>query len=432
MKHPEFFVLVIVPRRSAAIELASQLRIGSPLVGAVVDIAKDNPLTFPKKQRRIVITTADLLLSALRQRNPKKPLTGINLVICENLEQLDSKYELALSLLRHATQMTPTRFVGISSSLNDSGDLASWLNVDPFALHSFRPKDRGQSLTMHVQTFNIPQSASLFKAMAKPTHNAITSADSALVFVPSRGQCKTVAMDLLTQCALETETEAGYLPPGIPEEYLEEYRIRFRDRGLCDFISRGIGFYHEGIQREDRNLILSLYAEGIIRVLLVPHDSCWTIPVRASVVVVMGTQYLHAEGSGYDRQLRDYDLAQLVRMQGRAVRHSGSGVFHLFCQVEAKDTLLRFLNEGLPLESRLLETDDIADWYRYQREKGHTPTKQDLVDVLSFTLLGQRASTNPSYYDCKSQSRDENLSRIVDLILDPLTLDTAGTVQETS
>lgn len=415
LRPQDAFILVVAPQRSAAAEIAAQLKIGSALADVSVDIAKENPFTFSKKQkRRIVVCPVEVLSKALCQRNPSAALTGIDLVVCENLEQLDAKYELAVSLLRHATQTTVTRFVGISNSLNDPGDLAAWLNVDPFALHSFRPRDRGQSLTHHVQTFNIPQSASLFKAMAKPTHAAVVGGDSALVFVASRAQCRSVAMDLITQCALEMETETGYLPPGISEEYLEEYRIRFQDRSLFDLVSKGIGFFHEGMRREDRNLVLELYAEGIVQVIIVPHDSCWTVPVRASVVVVMGTQYLHLEDGGTERQLRDYALVQLVRMQGRAVRHSGTGAFHLFCQVEAKDTLLRFINDGLPLESCLLETEDLALWYRDQTERGNLQARQDMVDVLSFTFLGQRISTNPVYYDCKSVSRDENLSRIVD------------------
>jgi antiviral helicase SLH1 len=287
------------------------------------------------------------------------------------------------------------------------------LRVDPAALLSFRPSDRDQSLTTSPHTFSIPQSASLFKAMAKPAHAAIQSAapgESAVVFVPSRGQCRSVAYDLITQCALEQETEKGYLPDGVSQERLEDYLVRLRDTSLVDVVSRGIGFFHEGIHKPDRNLMLELYAEGIIRVLIVPRDSCWTLPVRAAVVVVMGTQYAHAEAEGADRQLRDYGLTELVRMQSRAVRHSGAGHFYLFCQAEGKDTFLRFLNEGLPLESALLNSPELRAWYAAHAHLD----KQQLVDALSFTFLAHRIATNPTYYDCVSSSRYENLSRIVD------------------
>ncbi|KIY73738.1 Sec63-domain-containing protein [Cylindrobasidium torrendii FP15055 ss-10] len=411
-------IFVVAPKATIVLEIASQLRIGTSMTGIPVEIAKSNPFSYDKKQKRIIVVAAEVLFNALSKRTTKAPAAGISLVVCENLEHLDSPYEMAVSLLRHATQTTSTRFVGASSSLNDPGDLAAWLGVDPFALHSFRPKDRGQSLTSHVQTFNIPQSASLFKAMTKPAHTAIMGGDSALVFVASRALCRSVAQDLLTQRALERETESGYLPEGMSDGIVDVLRARLRDRTLLDLVSRGIGIYHAGILKEDRNLMLDLYAEGVVRVLLVPHDSCWTIPVRASVVVVMGTQYLHvSQGAGFEgRQLRDYDLVNLVRMQGRAIRHTGSGAFHLFCQVEARETLLRFLSEGLPLESKLLEGEALGSWYRARKETGAL-SPQDITDILTFTFLGQRVSTNPAYYDCKSESRAENLSRIVDSVI---------------
>ena len=365
----------------------------------------------------IHVFTATQLLCAISQRKPTSSLDGLDLVICENLEQLDSTYELSVSLLRHATQSCPTRFVGFSVSLNDPSDLSSWLGVDSSGLHSFRPRDRGQSLTFSTQTFTIPQSAALFKAMAKPAHAAIQMAppgESALVFVPSRGQCRAVALDILTQCALSTETEKGYLPNSTPREYVEDHLIRFQDTALIDFVSKGVGFFHEGITKPDRTLMLELYAEGIIRVLIVPRDSCWTVPVRATVVVVMGTQYVYVEGQDADRQLRDYQLNELVRMQSRAVRHTGSGHFYLFCQADAKDTFTRFLDEGLPLESQLLERRDLETWYDMQKRNSGSLKEQQIVDALSFTFLARRLVSNPAYYNYTSTSRDESISRIID------------------
>jgi antiviral helicase SLH1 len=204
------------------------------------------------------------------------------------------------------------------------------------------------------------------------------------------------------------------MPAGVSQDYVEDYLVRIQDHSLIDFISRGVGFFHDGIPKPDRYLMLELYAEGIIRVLVVPRDSCWTLPVTAASVVVMGTQYVYVEGSGSDHQLRDYELTELVRMQSRAVRHSGSGNFHLFCQAEANDTFTRFLNDGLPLESELLETHDLETWYHQQVQSGGIAGKQQAVDMLSFTFLARRVVSNPMYYDATAGSRDENLSQIVD------------------
>lgn len=414
------WVLIIAPRRSVASETISQLRATSKNTGIAVEYAVGPDALSLPRGRVIRVLTAAHLLQVISKRDLTKPLLDLGMVMCENLELLDSTYELAVSLLRHATQSSSTRFVGFSNSLNDASDLANWLDIDPSALHSFRPRDRVQSLIFSTKTFTIPQSAALFKAMAKPAHAAIQVAplgESAIIFVPSRGQCKAVALDLLTQCALESETGRGYSPPNTPLEYLEDYLARLQDSTFIDFISKGVGFFHEGIQKPDRNLMLELYAEGIIRVLVVPRDSCWALPVRATVVVVMGTQYVHVEAEGSDRQLRDYGLTELVRMQSRAVRHTGSGYFYLFCQAEAKDTFTRFLNEGLSLESQLLETDDLVQWYNAQKKRAGTLHEQDVLDALSFTFLARRVVGNPAYYDSTPTSWNDNMSRIVDKVI---------------
>ncbi|TFK76028.1 Sec63-domain-containing protein [Pluteus cervinus] len=420
------WVLIIAPRKSVVGETLSELR---PLTQqSDVKLLHGASDWRPPKGKLIQVLTASQLMEAFIHDSSSKSFTDLDLVICENLEQLNSTYELALSLLRHATQASPVRFVGLSNSLLDATGLADWLNVEPFALNSFRPQDRDQSLTFSVQTFNIPQSASLFKAMIKPAHTAIHSAspgDTAIIFVPSRSHCWSIARDLIKQSTIETETNRGYLPNDFSDDLLEALGTRLQNQELLDLISRGIGFFHEGLHRSDWSIMLELFVEGVIRVLIVPRDSCWSLPIRAAVVVVMGTQY--TTGSGPDRQLRDYELAELVRMQGRAIRHTSTGHFHLFCQAESKETFSRFLQNGLPLESTLLDTDDMTQFYLAKKREGHVLNRQDLVDILTFTYLARRTLSNPVYYGNESPSLREALSRVADRITDDAEhLDHAG------
>ncbi|KAJ4467551.1 Sec63-domain-containing protein [Lentinula aciculospora] len=412
------WILIVAPRRSAATEIISDLRSVSRKSNVTLDLASNEKNLLQRPNARTIrVVTAQHLYKAISSWDPTVPLLGLDLVVCENLDEMDGTYELSISLLRHTTQTTPTRYLGISNSLNDAADLAAWLNADEFAFHSFRPTDRSQSLVTSTQSFTIPHSGSLFKAMAKPTHSAIRQVileDTAIVFVSSRNQCRATALDLLTQCALENHSDRGYLPPGVHEYIQEDYLTRLEDMSLTDFLSKGVGFFYDGMRRNDRSLMLQLYAEGIVRVLIVPRESCWSLPVRAAAVVVMGTQYVRLASEGDEQHLRDYDLTELARMQGRAVRHSGFGQFHLFCQAEVRDTYVRFLTEGLPLESKLLENGLLDEWFRLARKQAYLKSKQHVMEALSFTFLAHRVATNPTYYDCPSLSRDENLSRIVD------------------
>ncbi|KAF8165208.1 Sec63 Brl domain-containing protein [Crassisporium funariophilum] len=421
LEAPDAWVLITTPTKASALEIMSELRFGSRLAATAVEYGADTGVFMRPKTRTIRVITAAQLLDAFTNRAAPADIIGLRLVICENLEQLDATYELGISLLRLALQSAPTRFVGISASVYDPSDLANWFDVDPPGLCSFRPQDRDQSLHTSKHTFSIPYSASLFKAMARPAHRVIQNSSggsSALVFVPSRGQCRSIAMDLITRCTLEMETGQGYVPDSISEDLMENYCARLQDAALMDFITKGVGFFHLGIDKGDRNLMLEMYAEGIIRVLIVPKDSCWTVPVRAAVVIVMGTQYVHFAEQGTLRQIRDYTLTELVRMQSRAVQQSGIGQFHLFCQAEALETYSRFLDDGLPLESQLMETQTLADLLGLVVDG--SSDKQRIVDALSFTFLSARVVSNPSYYGFASQNQNENLSIIVDRLVEAL------------
>ncbi|KAF9263522.1 Sec63-domain-containing protein [Marasmius fiardii PR-910] len=412
-KSPTSWTLVVTPHKDAAAEVLSNLKTATNIVDNV-NVVMPNSQNILRRPngRTIMITTSRDLFEAVISRDPRVPLTGLDLVVCENLEHLEAKYELGVSLLRHATQFCLTRFVGFSNSLHDAADVAAWLDADEFAIHSFCPSDRNYPLVTSTQTFSIPQSASLFKAMAKPIHNAIRgvmSGDSAIVFLPSRGQCRFTALDLLTQSALENQTDRGYRGSEMPDEEMEFFLAKLTDRSLVDFVSKGVGIFHGGIPKGDRGLVLRLYVEGVVRVLLVSREACWTLPVRAGIVVVAGTQYVKPAAEG--QHLQDYELVELVRMQSRAVRHSGTGHFHLLCQAEAKETYLRFLNEGLPLESNLLNSEELKLWYGKHKEFSE---EQNVVDGLSFTFLARRMVNNPVYYDCPSPSLEESLSWVAD------------------
>ncbi|EJD01188.1 Sec63-domain-containing protein [Fomitiporia mediterranea MF3/22] len=418
------WALVISPKRGIATDIASGLRQVLGPLGIPVEII-GQAASFSHQNRKVVrVIHPRVILDMLEHPSFANASDFLRLVLCENLELLDAEYELAISLLLHATQNRPTRFVGLSTSLTDASDLADWLRVPSLCMSCFRPSDREQDLRTSIQTFTIPYSAALFKSMAKPAHSAISSGggEFALVFVPSRSQCKPVANDLITQCAMDLKMQ-GYLPVDTSPDALEPYLARLQDQTLADLITRGIGIFHDGVHRSDRALMLELCAEGIVRVLIAPRDALWSVPMRAGVVVVMGTQYLRFDGasrtedpSRRDRQIAEYPLAEVVHMQGRAARHAQAGHFHLLCQAEGRETLTRFQDEGIPLESTLHESSVFKDWLHARWKYGRISSvdTQQTLDILSWTYLTRRMESNPMYYDAVPGDLDTSLSRLVD------------------
>ena len=408
-------MLIISPRRNLATEVSAELREPSHSLGLRLELCQGNEAFKPRTGPSVRIASAAVVLDSLAASGGGiESLKRLKLVVLENLETLDADYELAISVLRFRCHGLPVRFVGSSASLNDSADLATWLQVDNSALHSFRPIDRDQSFTVATKTFTTPLSSALYKAMAKPAHSAITfhPEQPVIIFVPSRNHCRSVAMDLITECALsDLNNVRGFVPSRVDQNELELRLEKFQDRTLVDFVSKGIGFYHEKIGKKDRALILQMHIEGIVRVLIVPRHSCWTLPVRAGVVIIMGTQHVVFGEDKSDRQVRDYELEEVVRMQGRAIRPDLDGHLYLFCHPDAKDMFTRLLNEGLPLESSLLDASSlIVDWI--QKSRGTDASireytkKQEIHKILSWTFLRRRITSNPIYYDIKRGGGD--------------------------
>ncbi|KAF8493511.1 Sec63-domain-containing protein [Gautieria morchelliformis] len=409
------FGVVVVPNRSLAKETASLFKYSQGPARIPIEAILLPDALLAKRGKGIRITTSSCLLAALRSDAGHSWVSDLRIVLCDNLELLDAEYELAVSLLISQTQLLSVRFIGVSNCLNDPMDLARWLHVPHQGLFSFRPSDREQSLTMKTISFTIRHSTALFEAMTKPAHAAISEAaadSSAILFVPSRNQCQSVAANLITQCAIDIDTRA-FLGRGASAEDVEICLRRLHNSALSNLISHGIGIFHEGMHRADRTLMLQLYLEGIIRVLIVPREACWTVPVRASVVIVMGAQCI-SQISESDRQLRAYTIQEVAKMQACAVRPGQSGAFHLFCQAEQRDTFTRFLDEGLPLESTLMDSEVLNDWLQDMRKRGSIASKQDFVDALSFTYLARRLETNPLYYDGSPGKREHDISRHVD------------------
>ncbi|KAG9101087.1 hypothetical protein FS749_010493 [Ceratobasidium sp. UAMH 11750] len=411
-------VLIFAPRKSDALQTVSSLR----ELGANASLAGTKTLQFGQPGRIQAVTPSKFLEWALsngRDLSKSAYIRNLGTIVFESLESLDAEYELAIAIVRHATQALPVRFVGVSSSLTDTSDIASWLAVTPRGNFSFQPGDREQELMISTQPFSIPHSAALLHAMAKPVYSAlraIVAEESGLVFAPAQGLCQSVVKDLVRLCGVDFNA-LGFLGGGATPDAMEPFVERLENQELADGLAHGIGVYHNRMSERDQRLVLELYAGGTVRVLVAPREACWSIPVRAAKVIVMSTQYMQIGAGGNDRELRNYTLGEVTRMQSRAVRPGHPGSFVLMCQGEDRETYMRFLNDGLPLESELMEggCEVLKRWVRAMVEAQLLQSQQDVMDILGHTYLRRRLRSNPNYYDEEVTGRDA-LSKLVDLV----------------
>lgn len=421
MPNDSNFGLVLTPNRYIAKELASLYKLSRVPVPVLLATSSAALSSMPRKG--VCITTPQCLSRGFQEMSPSNLdewAQNLRMVICENLELLDASYELAVTTLLCRTQTLPVRFVGLATCLDDPRDLCRWLRVPPLGAFCFRPKDREQGLTIKSTTFTTPYSAALYKAMLRPAYAIVRDMPStvkAILFVPTLSLCHSIAADLITQCAIDINTR-GFLGVNITEEDLQSHVSQLHVSPLADLLTHGIGIFYPSMPPLDLSLCLRLYLEGFIRVMIVPHDSCWALPVKGNVVIVMGTQYVKSSTPGSGRLMENYSIQEIARMQNHAISPLNSGQFHLFCPAEHRDSYLRFLNEGLPLESDLLRGDTLKRWLQDWRKKASIVQKEDAADALSFTFLYQRLDVNPAYYEAQSIKKVNYISRLIDDIWD--------------
>lgn len=127
---------------------------------------------------------------------------------------------------------------------------------------------RPTPLEVHLQSFNVPHFPSLMLAMVKPTYVAITEmaeGKPAIIFVPSRKQCRLTANDLLGYCLTDSDP-TKFLNIDVME--LQPHLEHIQDQDLAECLKHGIGYYHEALSKQDKRIVASLMNAGAIRVLV--------------------------------------------------------------------------------------------------------------------------------------------------------------------
>jgi pre-mRNA-splicing helicase BRR2 len=360
-----------------------------------------------------------------RQWQRRKNVQTVQLFIADELHMLGGQggyiYEIIVSRMHYIALQTENnmRLVGLSVSLSNARDIGEWIGATKHTIYNFSPQVRPIPLELHIQSFSIPHFPSLMLAMAKPTYTSILqlSPDKpAMVFVPSRKQARATAIDLLAACIAD-ENEDRFLHAKIDE--IAPLLNRINETALADSISRGIGYMHEALSKDDKRIVSYLYSIGAIQVIVASRDVCWEIDCTAHLVIVMGTQYFE----GREHRYIDYPISEILQMFGKASRplkdKRSRGV--LMVPAVKREFYKKFLNEALPIES-LLQVY-LPDAFVSEISTKIIASTQDAVDWATYTYFYRRLLANPSYYgltDTSHEGLSTHLSELVENTLKDL------------
>ncbi|KAI9208743.1 Sec63 Brl domain-containing protein [Polychytrium aggregatum] len=374
----------------------------------------------------IIFSTPEHWDMLSRRWKQRKNVQTIGLFIVDEVHLIGSTpsgptIEVIVSRMRfiNAQIEGKIRIVALGTSLANARDLGEWIGANSHSTFNFHPNVRPIPLEIHIQTYNIPHFASLMIAMSKPVFLGLTQVAPgrpAIVFVPSRKQCRLTAIELLTLCAAQG-TAKQFLR--CSEDAIEEYVQKIEDRHLAETVSYGVAFFHEALSRNDKRIVETLFESNAIQVVVASKDTCWGIRLRAQLVVIMGTQFYE----GREHRYADYPIAEVLQMMGRATRPAPgeSAKCILMCQAVKKDFYKKFLYEALPVESHL--DHFLHDHFNAEVVTKTIENKQEAVDYLTWTFLYRRLTLNPNYYNLQGVTHrhiSDYLSELVETTLEDL------------
>ena len=313
----------------------------------------------------ILITTPEKWDCISRNWHHRSYVQRVALVVIDEIHLLGLErgpiLEVIVSRMRFIAEKTKSdiRFIGLSTALANSFDVATWLGIPtnfesnkPPGLFNFKPAIRPCPVTVHIEGFPEKHYCPRMGTMNKPAFNAIkefSPSKPVLVFVSSRRQTRLTALDLISFCAHNTDLkrQSNFLKINIEE--MRNIIETVKDENLKHTLLFGIGMHHAGLVESDRKVVEDLFYNLSIQVLIATSTLAWGVNFPAHLVIIKGTEYFDPKVKTYV----DMPITDVLQMIGRAGRpqYDDSAVACLFVSQEKKNFYKKFLYEPFPLES---------------------------------------------------------------------------------
>lgn len=393
----------------------------------VSELTGDRQLTKQQiADTQIIVTTPEKWDVITRKATDMSYTNLVRLIIIDEIHLLhDDRGPVLESIVSRTIRKTeqtgdPVRLVGLSATLPNYRDVASFLRVDPLKgmFHfdgSFRPCPLRQEFIGITEKKAIKQ----LKTMNDITYTKVlehvgTNRNQMIIFVHSRKETAKTARYVRDK-ALEEETISQILRSDAgSREALTTEADSVNDRDLKDLLPYGFGIHHAGMTRPDRTSVEELFNDGLIQVLVCTATLAWGVNLPAHTVIIKGTQ-IYSPEKGSWVELSPQDVLQMLGRAGRPQYDTyGEGII-ITTQTEMQ-YYLSLLNQQLPIESQFVTR--LADNLNAEIVLGNIRTRDEGVEWLGYTYLFVRMLRSPGLYQVGADYEEDNAleQKRVDLI----------------
>ncbi|KAK0730677.1 Sec63 Brl domain-containing protein [Lasiosphaeris hirsuta] len=399
----------------------------------VSELTGDRQLTKQQiSETQIIVTTPEKWDVITRKATDMSYTNLVRLIIIDEIHLLhDDRGPVLESIVSRTIRKTeqtgePVRIVGLSATLPNYKDVASFLRVDPSSglFHfdgTFRPCPLRQEFIGITERKAIKQ----LKTMNDITYTKViehvgTHRNQMLIFVHSRKETAKTAKYVRDK-ALEMDTINQILKHDTgTREVLNEAANTVNNTDLKDILPYGFGIHHAGMSRADRTDVEDLFASGHIQVLVCTATLAWGVNLPAHTVIIKGTQVYSPEKGSWV-ELSPQDVLQMLGRAGRPQFDTyGEGII-ITTQAEIL-YYLSLLNQQLPIESQF--ASKLVDNLNAEVVLGNVRSRDEGVEWLGYTYFFVRMLRSPGLYSVGAEYEDDEAleQKRVDLIHSAATL----------
>lgn len=424
----DFKIIYIAPLKALVQEQVGNFGKRLEVFGIrVAELTGDRQLTKQQiADTQVIVTTPEKWDVITRKATDMSYTRLVRLIIIDEIHLLhDDRGPVLESIVSRTIRKIeqtgePVRIIGLSATLPNYRDVATFLRVDPEkGLFHFDGSFRPCPLRQEFIGITDKKAIKMLKTMndvcyAKVIEHVGTNQQQMLIFVHSRKETAKTAKYIRDK-AVELEsigqimrTDAG------SRSVLQEEADAVNDANLKDLLPYGFGIHHAGMGVADRTSVQDLFADGFLRVLVCTATLAWGVNLPAHTVIIKGTSVYSPEKGSWV-ELSPQDVLQMLGRAGRPQFDSyGEGII-ITAQSEIQ-YYLSLMNQQLPIESQLMSK--LADNLNAEIVLGNIRTRDEGVEWLGYTYLFVRMIRSPGLYSVGTDYDDDETleQKRVDLI----------------
>uniref|UniRef100_A0A1I8BS09 Activating signal cointegrator 1 complex subunit 3 n=1 Tax=Meloidogyne hapla TaxID=6305 RepID=A0A1I8BS09_MELHA len=181
-----------------------------------------------------------------------------------------------------------------------------------------------------------------------------------------------------------------------------------QSRELQFLFQSGLGIHHAGLSRHDRHLMEKMFTEGAIRVMMCTATLAWGVNLPAYAVIIRGTEIFDPQ-KGIFTDIGILDVQQIFGRAGRP-QYEDMGQALLITSAQKLAHYIEMFHRQTPIESQFQSR--ILNNLNAEIASGAISNISEAIEWIHFTYFYIRLRKNPLQYgvDWKELRKDSQLN----------------------